>query len=96
MCPVVGGYGTKDVVFTREGRKLQTALDELDVPNDIAFYEGAGHSFMSHHDPGFPTTIGRALLAVGFDQEAQADSWDRMLAFFAEHLGPPSKAQEAP
>lgn len=90
MCPVVGGYGAKDTAFAREGRKLDAALDRLAVPRDLKVYEGVGHSYMNQHEPSLSTSVGRALLAVGYDERAAEDSWSRMLAFFAEHLGQPA------
>lgn len=93
MCPVVGGFGGKDPLFAREGRKLKAALTELEVPHDVEIYEHCGHSFMSHQDDVDPVNlaVGRALMAVGYDEAAAEDSWTRMLAFFAEHLGPPAR-----
>ena len=71
-CPIVGSYPGNDW-SARSGRKLDAALDRYSVPHDIKIYPGAGHSF-------FNDTLGN------YDPEAAADSWQRTLAFFGEHM----------
>lgn len=69
-CPVVGSYPAQD--FTaKAGRSLDAALTEYGIPHDIKIYPGAKHSFMNDQ-------------RSAFNAEAAADSWRRMLAFFAE------------
>lgn len=71
-CPVVGSYPGQD--FTaRAGRKLDARLSELGIVHDIKVYPGARHSFFNDQ--------GRA-----YDAAAAADAWERVLAFFAEHV----------
>lgn len=71
-CPVVGSYPEKD--FTAgAGRKLHAALERYDIPHDIKIYPGARHSFFNEQ--------GHA-----YDAAAAQDSWQRVLAFFAERL----------
>ena len=70
-CPVVGSYPAND--FTaRSGRRLDAALDELHIANDIKIYPGAKHSFFNK---------GR-----NHNAEAAQDSWQRVLTFFKEHM----------
>jgi carboxymethylenebutenolidase len=72
LCPVVGSYPGRD--FTaRFGRKLDACLDEYGIVHDIKIYPGARHSFFNDQ--------GRA-----YDPAASADAWERVLAFFAEHV----------
>lgn len=72
MCPVVGSYPEQD--FTaRSGRSLDAALTGFDIPHDIRIYPNAHHSFFND---------GRA-----HDEQAAADAWRRVLAFFASTLG---------
>ena len=72
LCPVVGSYPEKD--FTaKEGRQLDMALAEANIPHDIKVYPGAKHSFMNGRMPMY-------------HPEAAADAWQRTLAFFGEHL----------
>ena len=72
-CPIVGSYPGDDW-SAKSGRKLDAALDEYNVPHDIRIYPGAGHSF-------FNDTI------EGHHPEAAANSWQRTLAFFSQHMG---------
>jgi carboxymethylenebutenolidase len=78
LCPVVGSYPERD--FTaRSGRRLDAALDRHGVPHDIKIYPGARHSFFNEE--------GHA-----YDPAAAQDSWERVLAFFAERFGPSAGA----
>jgi len=87
VCPVVAGYGGRDKLFAAHGRRLETHLQELGVSHDVRMYPEAGHSFMSQHT-GVMATLGAwGPMAVGFDPQAEADSWERMAAFFHRHLG---------
>lgn len=71
-CPVVGSYPTGD--FTTEpGRKLDAALDGYNISHDIKIYPGAKHSFFNDQGPNY-------------DAAAAQDSWQRVLAFFQEHI----------
>ena len=72
LCPVVGSYPGKD--FTaRSGRKLDARLETYGIVHDIKVYPGARHSFFNDQ--------GKA-----HDPAASADAWERLLAFFAEHV----------
>jgi carboxymethylenebutenolidase len=73
-CPVVGSYPEKDF-SAAAGRALDTALDGYGITHDIKIYPGAGHSFFDDR-------------SRAYDKGAAADSWTRVLAFFAEHLAP--------
>lgn len=71
-CPVVGSYPGRDIT-TPAGKKLEEALTEANIPNDIKIYPGAAHSFFnagSNHNP-----------------QAAEDAWKRVLGFFSQHLG---------
>ena len=63
------------------------AAEELGVPHDVRIYPAAGHSYMSRHTGLLATLAAHGPMAVGFDAEAEADSWARMEAFFRAHLG---------
>lgn len=73
LCPVVGSYPTGDFT-TSQGQKLNVELDRYEVPHDIKIYPGAKHSFFN--DRG-----------SRYNAAAATDSWQRVLAFFQEHLG---------
>lgn len=86
-CPVVGGYGGRDRLFAPQGRRLVETLTACGTAHDVRIYEDAGHSYMN--DAGHPllALLTRPLMAVAYDPVAAEDSWRRMLAFFARHLG---------
>jgi carboxymethylenebutenolidase len=72
-CPVVGSYPAED--FTaKAAQKLDVSLDEYRIPHDIKIYPGAKHSFFNDQRPSY-------------DPVASEDSWNRVLAFFKEHIG---------
>jgi carboxymethylenebutenolidase len=72
-CPIVGSYPEKD--FTAAGaRELDAVLEKNEVPHDIKFYRNTQHSFFNRQ-------------RTPFEVEASQDAWQRMLAFFDEHLG---------
>jgi carboxymethylenebutenolidase len=87
ICPVVAGYGGRDRLYARQGERLERLLTELGVPHDVRIYPQAGHSFMSHSSGWIARLGALGPMAVGFEPEAEADSWRRMEAFFREHLG---------
>ncbi len=77
LCPVVGSYPEND--FTaKHGRKLDRVLDGYAVEHDIKVYPATKHSFYRREDH--------------YDPAAAQDSMSRVLAFFADHLGPSSRA----
>ena len=73
LCPVVGSYPSGDFT-TADGQKLDVELDRYNIPHDIKIYPGARHSFFND--------TGRA-----YDAAAAQDSWQRVRAFFKEHIG---------
>lgn len=88
LCPVIASYGGKDRLFGRDGIRLSRALEATDISRDIVTYPDAGHSFMNQTEGHrvSKALVGRPLMAVAFDQDASEDSWERIEAFFAEHL----------
>jgi len=72
LCPVIGSYPAEDFTAS-QGRKLDIELDRYNIPHDIKIYPGAKHSFFNDS--------GRAYNAA-----AAEDSWERVLAFFKEHI----------
>jgi carboxymethylenebutenolidase len=87
VCPVLAGYGGRDRLFAGQGRRLETLLGELGVPHDVRIHPEAGHSYMSRHTGLLATLAAYGPMAVGFDPEAEADSWARIERFFRAHLG---------
>jgi carboxymethylenebutenolidase len=72
MCPVVGSWPGKDFTTTAAGI-LETELTAAGVPHDLKVYEGAKHSFFNDQ-------------WRNYDADAADDSWQRVLAFFDEHV----------
>jgi len=88
VCPVVASYGGKDRLVGRKmAERLERHLSALGVPHDVKTYDGVGHSFFSQVE-GWQGWLARVPtpLAVGHDEAAARDGWERMLAFFDEHV----------
>jgi carboxymethylenebutenolidase len=68
-------------------RRLESHLAALGVPSDVKTYPHAGHSFFSKVE-GWQGWLARmpSPMAVGYDEDAAEDGWQRMLAFFDEHV----------
>ena len=86
-CPVVASFGGRDRFLARKASRLAGILNEAGVENDVKTYPRAGHSFMNQSDGHqLAKTLGRPLLAAGFERTAAEDAWVRIEAFFKEHL----------
>jgi carboxymethylenebutenolidase len=87
-CPIVGSYGRKDP-FARRGvaNKLARTLVKLEIEHDVKEYPKAGHSFLndSYYGPA-PARELQRIINLGPEPEAAVDAWQRIEAFFAEHL----------
>jgi carboxymethylenebutenolidase len=83
-CPLVGSYGGRDMMGTSHPERLQRALTVLEIPHDVKVYPGSGHRFMTE------TSGASAVLAkvarVSYQRSDAADAWQRIFAFFGEHL----------
>jgi carboxymethylenebutenolidase len=91
VCPVVASFGGRDRLFGRNmAERLEAHLSSLGVPNDIHTYDEVGHSFFSRYH-GWQDWLARlpSPMAVGHDDAASADGWQRMLTFFDEHVRQP-------
>ena len=91
-CPVVASYGGLDRM-AEVVPMLKAALVAHDVPHDVKVYPRAGHSFLNDAPNGpRPFRPLAKLMHAGPEPVAAADAWQRIEAFFAEHLGstPPS------
>jgi carboxymethylenebutenolidase len=88
VCPVVAGFGALDAPFAAQGERLEQHLEQLGVPHDIKIYAGVGHSYMNDHGGGpiAAALMRRTPMHAGYDEAAAEDSWQRMLAFFSQHL----------
>jgi carboxymethylenebutenolidase len=86
-CPILGNYGAKDNQLKDAKTKLDQTLTKLNVVHDIKLYPDAGHAFMNPKQGGGPF-FGTLLRITGAkpNPEAAKDAWQRIDAFFAEHL----------
>jgi carboxymethylenebutenolidase len=83
-CPLVGSYGGRDMMGTSHPERLQRALTVLEIPHDVKVYPGAGHHFMSESSGAGAVLTKMARMSY---QHADAvDAWQRIFAFFGEHL----------
>ena len=78
LCPVVGSWPGKDFT-TKAAGVLETELTAAGVPHDLKVYTSAKHSFFNDQ-------------WRNYEPVAASDSWQRVLAFFAEYVRcrPPS------
>ena len=72
LCPVVGSWPGKDFT-TKAARVLESELTAAGIPHDLKVYPGAKHSFFNDR---WRT----------YEPAAAANSWQRVLAFFADHV----------
>lgn len=84
--PCFGGYGGKDRLFAPQAVRLRSHLDELGVPSDVRVHPEVGHSYMNDADNTLARLGARGPMKVGYDPTTAEESWERMLAWFADHL----------
>lgn len=72
LCPVVGSWPGKDIT-TKAAGILETDLTTAGIPHDLKVYKGAKHSFFNDQ-------------WRNYHPKAAVDSWQRVLAFFDEHV----------
>lgn len=81
-CPIVASFGARDPMGGGAADRLRRVADDHDIPHDIKVYPGVGHSF-ANQLPGQPLL---RIAGFGYDESATADAWERVFAFFGEHL----------
>lgn len=86
ICPVVASYGERDLVFRKDGHRLERHLGEIGVAHDVKSYPDAGHAFMDRPHGLLAWLLRISPFRVAYDEQASEDSWQRMVAFFREHL----------
>jgi len=87
-CPIVGSFGGRDRSLKGAAATLDVALERAGIPHDVKEYPGAGHAFLNDAESGPPVLryVFKRMLGAGPHPEAAADAWQRIEAFFAEHL----------
>jgi carboxymethylenebutenolidase len=72
MCPVVGSWPDRDI-STGAAATLETELTAAHIPHDLKVYPGTKQGFFNDQ-------------AKVYDAVASADSWQRVIAFFDQHV----------
>ena len=86
-CPIVGSYGAADPTLRGAAGKLERALEDAGVPHDVKEYPGTGHGFLTGFTAPAPLgPVAKIVLGLGRGRENATDGWDRILAFFGEHV----------
>ncbi|KAA1432191.1 dienelactone hydrolase family protein [Mycolicibacter arupensis] len=81
-CPIVASFGGRDLMGKGAADRLRQVVEGKDIEHDIKVYPGAGHSF-ANQLPAQPLI---RIAGFGYDEAATADAWERVFAFFGEHL----------
>lgn len=86
-CPIVGSFGGKDFSLRGAAAKLETALSNAGIENDVKEYPAAGHAFLNDAEAG-PKVLRplERILGIGPDPVAAQDAWKRIDSFFERHL----------
>ena len=96
-CPVVGSYGSKDLITRRSAARLEEHLTDLGIDHDIRVYPGVGHGFMNDHgDSGAFGTFLARVSGTAYDDPATQDARRRIVAFFDRHLRTVTAQQASP
>jgi carboxymethylenebutenolidase len=85
-CPIVGSYGARDRSLWGRAARLERALSELGVPNDVKEYPDAGHSFMNRINAGPGLGPLFKVIGLNYHHPSAEDAWRRILSFFDQHL----------
>ena len=81
-CPIVASFGSRDPLGIGAPKKLQRVLDHKGITNDVKTYPKVGHGFASK----LPAQPLLRITGFGYNQQATEDAWERVFAFFDEHL----------
>ncbi len=74
-CPLIGFFGGDDTNPSPDDvQKISAELDKHGKSHTFHSYPGAGHAFQNFENP------------TSYRKEASQDSWEKLLAFFQEHL----------
>jgi carboxymethylenebutenolidase len=82
-CPIVASFGSRDPLGVGAANKLREVTAAKQITADIKSYPGAGHSFANQ----LPAQPLLRVTGFGYNRAAADDAWNRVFAFFGEHLG---------
>ncbi len=77
-CPIMGSYPREDMTYN-SGKRLLKAMEKYGIEHDMKSYENTEHSFCNDE-------------LEAFDPDACKDAWNRMVAFFGQHVKQPAAA----
>lgn len=81
-CPIVASFGERDRLNRNSGEALEEVLTHKGIAHDVKTYPNAGHSF-ADYAPLQPIS---RIMGFGQNDAAADDAWQRVFAFFGEHL----------
>ncbi|MEU4312811.1 dienelactone hydrolase family protein [Nocardia sp. NPDC024068] len=84
-CPIVASYGRLDPINVHRAERMERVLDEYGVAHDVKTYPKVTHGFANR----LPVEPVIRVTGLGYNEEASADAWRRVFAFFDAHLGSP-------
>lgn len=84
-CPVVASFGGKDLTLRGAAARLEGALQDAGVEHDVKEYPEASHSFLNEHSSGWSGAVAR-VSGMNYHGPSAVDAWQRIDAFFEEHL----------
>ena len=82
-CPIVASFGSRDPLGFGAPNKWREVTTAKQITADIKAYPGAGHSFADK----LPAQPLLRIAGFGYNRAAADDAWNRVFAFFGEHLG---------
>jgi carboxymethylenebutenolidase len=81
-CPIVASFGQRDPLNRGSGPHLEEVLVQKKIQHDVKTYPDVGHSFADHA----PLQSISRIIGFGQNDDAANDAWQRVFAFFSEHL----------
>ena len=81
-CPIVASFGGRDPLGKGAPERLREATERKNITADIKTYPGVGHSFAND----LPAQPLLRIAGFGRDEAAREDAWNRVFAFFGQHL----------
>jgi carboxymethylenebutenolidase len=86
--PVIGCYGGRDRMFRGAGERLRKRIADAGArPPEVHTYPDAGHSFLTDGHHPIAAALSYPLMHMKYDPVAADDAWDKIFAFFGQHLG---------
>lgn len=87
-CPVQGHFGAEDGMAgfssPADADKLRVTLKTVSADNEIFLYDGAGHAFLNDRQEDIERK--KKLGQGDHNPSAVATAWERIFAFFGQHL----------